>query len=117
MCWLSISDGLRCPLQVAGCICWLSMSGGLQMRVMPNTPCLIGQAASAYVLGTHATDDDAQKTYALMSSVGELTTLPCTVPASLAYDTMSAKTQRKAAFAAQQDPVCWTGASKQWLAH
>ncbi|KAL3153922.1 hypothetical protein ABBQ32_013485 [Trebouxia sp. C0010 RCD-2024] len=40
------------------------------MRVMPNTPCLIGQAASAYVLGTHATDDDAQKTYALMSSVG-----------------------------------------------
>lgn len=40
------------------------------MRVMPNTPCLIGQAASAYVVGTHATDDDAQKTYALMSSVG-----------------------------------------------
>ena len=52
------------------------------MRVMPNTPCLIGQAASAYVLGTHATDDDAQKTYALMSSVGELMTLPCTVPAN-----------------------------------
>jgi len=48
----------------------------LQMRVMPNTPCLIGQAASAYVVGTHATDDDAQKTYALMSSVGR--------PASLA---------------------------------
>ena len=48
------------------------------MRVMPNTPCLIGQAASAYVLGTHATDDDAQKTYALMSSVGELMILPCT---------------------------------------
>lgn len=45
--------------------------GALQMRVMPNTPCLIGQAASAYVVGTHATDDDAQKTYALMSSVGE----------------------------------------------
>lgn len=43
----------------------------MQMRVMPNTPCLIGQAASAYVVGTHATDDDAQKTYALMSSVGK----------------------------------------------
>ena len=43
----------------------------LQMRVMPNTPCLIGQAASAYVLGTHATNSDAQKTYSLMSSVGE----------------------------------------------
>lgn len=39
---------------------------------MPNTPCLIGQAASAYVMGTHATESDAQKTYALMSSVGEL---------------------------------------------
>ena len=49
----------------------------MQMRVMPNTPCLIGQAASAYVLGTHATDDDAQKTYALMSSVGELMQLHC----------------------------------------
>lgn len=53
----------------------LSITVGLQMRVMPNTPCLIGQAASAYVLGTHATDDDAQKTYALMSSVGKLAPL------------------------------------------
>lgn len=43
----------------------------MQIRVMPNTPCLIGQAASAYVIGTHATEADAQKTYALMSSVGE----------------------------------------------
>lgn len=37
---------------------------------MPNTPCLIGQAASAYVLGTHATSDDNDKVFALMSSVG-----------------------------------------------
>lgn len=39
---------------------------------MPNTPCLIGQAASAFVMGTHATESDANKAYALMSSVGEL---------------------------------------------
>eukprot|EP00891_Asterochloris_glomerata_P007369 jgi/Astpho2/7369/Aster-01959 len=40
------------------------------IRVMPNTPCLIGQAASAFVMGTHATESDADKAYALMSSVG-----------------------------------------------
>lgn len=56
---------------VASFVYLTDFRSGLQMRVMPNTPCLIGQAASAYVLGTHATDDDAQKTYALMSSVGE----------------------------------------------
>jgi pyrroline-5-carboxylate reductase len=39
---------------------------------MPNTPCLIGQAASAYVLGNHATNDDAAKTYGLLSSAGQL---------------------------------------------
>ena len=79
-------------------MCCMNDTNGLQMRVMPNTPCLIGQAASAYVLGTHATDDDAQKTYALMSSVGELTVLPCTVLAQrcfvfLAYISFSLKMQ------------------------
>ena len=100
------------------------MNDRLQMRVMPNTPCLIGQAASAYVLGTHATDDDAQKTYALMSSVGELTTLLCTVlahrlSASLASNSMSAKPSQK-------QPLHHGGIQldrsvsnyyKQWLAH
>ena len=66
----------------------------LQIRVMPNTPCLIGQAASAYVIGTHATESDTQKTYALMSSVGKLVKAQirlarqqgmrlCTVPATV----------------------------------
>ena len=41
-----------------------------QIRVMPNTPCLIGQAASAYVLGNHATNEDAAKIYMLLSSAG-----------------------------------------------
>ncbi|CAL8466920.1 g6456 [Coccomyxa elongata] len=40
------------------------------IRVMPNTPCLIGQAASAYVLGNHATNEDAAKIYMLLSSAG-----------------------------------------------
>ncbi len=37
---------------------------------MPNTPCLIGQAASAYVLGNHATLEDGDRAFALFSSVG-----------------------------------------------
>ena len=43
----------------------------VQIRVMPNTPCLIGQAASAYVLGNNATGEDAEKVFALISSCGE----------------------------------------------
>ena len=41
------------------------------VRVMPNTPCLIGAAASTYVMGSHANEDDKEKVDALMSSVGE----------------------------------------------
>ena len=52
---------------------WLKVSavGHVQIRVMPNTPCLIGQAASAYVLGNNATGEDAEKVFALISSCGE----------------------------------------------
>ena len=46
------------------------------VRVMPNTPCLIGQAASAYVLGNHATLEDGGRAYALFSSVGAPRRLP-----------------------------------------
>lgn len=42
----------------------------MQVRVMPNTPCFIREAASAYVLGNHATPADASRTFALMRSVG-----------------------------------------------
>ena len=48
-----------------------SAVGHAQIRVMPNTPCLIGQAASAYVLGNNATGEDAEKVFALISSCGE----------------------------------------------
>ncbi|KAK9841735.1 hypothetical protein WJX74_011101 [Apatococcus lobatus] len=45
------------------------------VRVMPNTPCLIREAASAYVLGNHATPLDASRTFALMRSVGVAVTV------------------------------------------
>ena len=38
---------------------------------MPNAPCMIRQGATAFVLGTHAVERDAQKVIMLMSSVGE----------------------------------------------
>lgn len=41
------------------------------VRVMPNTPCLVGQGASAYSLGPGATPDDGQLVGKLLSSVGK----------------------------------------------
>lgn len=40
------------------------------IRVMPNTPCLIGQGASAYAAASGVTDDDRALVDRLMSSVG-----------------------------------------------
>ncbi len=40
------------------------------VRVMPNTPALVGQGASAYALGVSATDADAAVTEALLGAVG-----------------------------------------------
>ncbi len=40
------------------------------IRVMPNTPCLVGRGASAYALGTAATEEDAAITEQMLSSVG-----------------------------------------------
>lgn len=40
------------------------------VRVMPNTPCLVGQGASGYCLGRGATADDAALVERLLSSVG-----------------------------------------------
>lgn len=41
------------------------------VRVMPNTPCLVRQGASAYCLGPSATPDDAELVAKLLSSVGK----------------------------------------------
>lgn len=40
------------------------------VRVMPNTPALVGASASAYAVGTHATPADAEITQRLLGAVG-----------------------------------------------
>ncbi len=40
------------------------------VRVMPNTPCLVGQSASGYALGPRATADDGALVASLLESVG-----------------------------------------------
>lgn len=40
------------------------------VRVMPNTPCLVGAGASAFALGGRATQDDAQLVQQMLSTVG-----------------------------------------------
>jgi pyrroline-5-carboxylate reductase len=46
------------------------------VRVMPNTPCLIGLGASGYALGTQATEDDGQLVASLFSAVGAAFEVP-----------------------------------------
>ncbi len=40
------------------------------IRVMPNTPALVGAGASGYALGSHATADDGELAQELLSAVG-----------------------------------------------
>mmetsp|Transcript_609 Transcript_609/g.1754 ORF Transcript_609/g.1754 Transcript_609/m.1754 type:complete len:374 (-) Transcript_609:599-1720(-) len=44
--------------------------GARVVRVMPNTPCSIGQAASTFAMGSNTTAQDQEKVELLMSSVG-----------------------------------------------
>lgn len=46
-------------------------AGPRLVRVMPNTPCLVGQGASAYCLGPGATQADGQLIGRLLSAVGQ----------------------------------------------
>jgi pyrroline-5-carboxylate reductase len=46
------------------------------VRVMPNTPCLIGRGASAYSLGPHATAEDGLLVAKLLASVGAVYEVP-----------------------------------------
>ena len=42
------------------------------IRVMPNTPCLVGETASAMCLGGKATEEDAKPVEELFSAVGKI---------------------------------------------
>lgn len=42
------------------------------VRVMPNTPCLVGEGASAYCLGTHATEAHGALAAGLFGAVGQV---------------------------------------------
>ena len=46
------------------------LPGRRVVRVMPNTPCLVGEAASGYALGSLATDQDRQIVNTIFGSVG-----------------------------------------------
>lgn len=45
-------------------------AGSRVVRVMPNTPALVGCGAAAYALGTHAGPKDAQTTEMILNAVG-----------------------------------------------
>jgi pyrroline-5-carboxylate reductase len=51
-------------------------AGRRVIRVMPNTPALLGEGASAFALGPDATDDDAAVVQAFLDSVGRAVRVP-----------------------------------------
>ena len=51
-------------------------SGGRAVRVMPNTPALIGKGASAFALGSGCGPGDAEAVHALLSAVGYAVAVP-----------------------------------------
>jgi pyrroline-5-carboxylate reductase len=51
-------------------------SGQRIVRVMPNTPCLIGRGASCLSLGQHATSADGEMAVSLFSAVGKAFVVP-----------------------------------------
>lgn len=42
------------------------------IRVMPNTPCLVGESASAMCLGGKANEKDSDDVHALFAAVGKI---------------------------------------------
>lgn len=46
------------------------------IRVMPNTPCLVGQSAAAFSTGTKSTDEDKAICISLFQSVGTISEVP-----------------------------------------
>lgn len=56
---------LHCEQDAAG-------SDAHLIRVMPNTPCLVGESASAMCLGGKANDKDSDDVHALFDAVGKI---------------------------------------------
>ena len=46
------------------------------IRVMPNTPCLVGESASGFTPGSHATADDVATVQALLDDAGKAFRVP-----------------------------------------
>ena len=46
------------------------LPGSRIVRVMPNTPCLVREAAAGFALGEHATDEDRETVNQILSAVG-----------------------------------------------
>jgi pyrroline-5-carboxylate reductase len=68
-------------VSIAAGISLATLSSGLGertriIRVMPNTPALVGCGASAFSLGPHATGDDAALVQKLLSNVGYAVEVP-----------------------------------------
>ena len=68
-------DGRQLVVSIAAGVPIAALSRGLGggvrfIRVMPNTPCLVGLGACCYCLGEKATPDDAQLVQQLLSAVG-----------------------------------------------
>lgn len=63
---VSIAAGVTCGTIGAG----VEGSGARIIRVMPNTPCMVGMSASAFCLGANATPEDAATIKNLFESVG-----------------------------------------------
>ena len=51
-------------------------AGARAVRVMPNTPALVGEGASAFALGCHASDDDASLVSEVLGGVGVVKQVP-----------------------------------------
>jgi len=68
---VSICAGVSLATLEAACVHpWAKV-----VRVMPNTPCLVGEAAAAMCRGKNATDQDEGDVRTLMSAVGSIATV------------------------------------------
>ncbi|MDZ4818178.1 MAG: pyrroline-5-carboxylate reductase [Planctomycetota bacterium] len=61
---ISIAAGIRLSKLTEG------LPGARLVRVMPNTPCLVGQSASAFALGKNATPADGELVQRMLEAVG-----------------------------------------------